>query len=458
MKIALIYYFVKGPFHLHCHVPISLLYLGTPLAEKGHEVAIFDNRVYSSEKEFFQKLVEHNPDLIGISLFADTYTIVYQLINKIRRFFDAKIILGGPEATVNRVKILEIFSKADYVIAGEAEEALLQLVTCIEEHDEYGLKGINGLSYRDAEKINHNPEAKPIKSIDKIPIPNRDLLEAYSYNSYYHPILKRPTDSVITSRGCTARCRFCFRLTKGYRVRSPENVLEEIEVIQKRGHKGLNIMDDNFTADRDRCLKIIEGILNKGWKFAMTLHSRAGKVDFEMLKLMKKAGVRYINIGIESGSQKILDAMNKKTSVDLNFQTIQLVKKAGIQCHVNFIVGFPGETIETINETLDFLKKAKPTSINSSVLYPLHGTPVYEEAKCDNTLVGEWGVLEDYPWVKLPWFKDISELKQIWKDLSKSYWWNSGGIFRAFKANIAFLGINDYMAVGKGMWYRYIKH
>jgi len=260
---------------------------------------------------------------------------------------------------------------------------------------------------------------------------------------------------MFTSRGCPFSCNFCYRLTKGYRARSPDNVLAEMGEIHARGVLGLIIEDDNFTIDRKRCIAILEGILSRGWKFNLKCRGRVGSVDPELLRLMKRAGVRSLTFGIESGSQQVLDAMNKRVTVEQNFRAVELVKKSGLQCYADMFLGYPGETLETIKETSDFLRRAKPTGINFGYLYPLHATTVYEEAKRNGSLVGDWGLLEDYPWVRLPWFSDISELQAQWRDLSRRYWLSPGTLARGVGANIAHFKPKDYLDVAKALWHRY---
>ncbi|MCK4826370.1 radical SAM protein, partial [bacterium] len=201
---------------------------------------------------------------------------------------------------------------------------------------------------------------------------------------------------------------------------------------------------------------ILEGILEKGWELAIKCRGRVNKVDPELLALMKKAGVRSVTFGIESGSQKVLDAMNKQTTVEQNYEAIRMVRAAGLQCYADLFLGFPGETPDTIKETSDFLMKAKPTGINMGCLFPLHGTKVYEEAKGNGTLIGDWGLLEKYPRVRLSWFDDIEELQQEWHRVARRFWLNPWVIARGIKANVLYFGPKDYGDVFKWIWRRYL--
>ena len=128
-----------------------------------------------------------------------------------------------------------------------------------------------------------------------------------------------------------------------------------------------------------------------------------------------------------------------------------MAREAGLECHADLFLGFPGETPETIKETTDFLMKAKPSGINLTHLYPLHGTQVYEEAKRNRTLVGDWGVLEDYPWVRLPWFEDIGELRRERYKVARAFWRNPAVVARALKASVFHFGLRDYWTVSKAI-------
>ena len=458
LRVALVLN-IPNPTSYGNHVPISLLYLGAQLEQEGHTAIVLDRRTFAAEKAYLEALKNVKADLIGICLYATSYARVYKLINQIRRFCPSvKVVLGGPEVSANRQEVMELFrNKTDYLLSGEAEHTLAQLANCLAEENEVGLESIEGLSFcRDGE-ICHNPVPIPIKDIDSIPFPKRDLISPAIWKKwYYRAGLGRPTDVVLTSRGCPFSCRFCYRLTPGYRARSPENVLAEIGEIHARGAKGLIIVDDNFTFERNRCVAILEGILKNAWRLAIKCRGRVDRIDPELLKLMKRAGVRSMTFGIESGSQKILDAMNKKTTVEQNYEAIRMVLDAGLQCYADLFLGFPGETRETIRETSDFLMKAKPTGINMGCLYPLHGTKVYEEAKGNGTLIGDWGLLEEYPRVRLSWFDDIEELQQEWHRVARRFWLNPWVIARGIKANVLYFGPKDYEDVFKWIWHRYL--
>ncbi len=434
------------------HVPISLLYLGTQLKRSGHAAVVLDRRNFAHESHFLGALRAVEADVIGFPLYADCYALTYELINKVRRFAPSvKIVLGGPEVSADPEGVARTFaSKADFLLSGEADATLTQLVDALATGDVGALESVEGLTYWVDGRLRQKPHATPVNDVDGIPFPDRDLIGEKEWKHHYYRIgLKRPGDVILTSRGCPFSCRFCYRLAPGYRARSPENVLDEMAYIYGRGTRGLSIIDDNFLSSRKRCVAILEGMLGRGWKFTIKCRGRVHSVDPELLALMKRAGVRTVTYGVESGSQQVLDAMGKKTTVDENERAIRITREAGLQCYVDLFLGYPGETRETIRETSRFLARTRPTGINMGVLFPLHGTHIYERAKRDGTLVGDWGLLEDYPWVKLPWIDDVADLWAEHRRVSRRFWLNPRVLAGAFSAAVRGFSPRDYWSALK---------
>ena len=203
-----------------------------------------------------------------------------------------------------------------------------------------------------------------------------------------------------------------FKTERGYRPRSAENVLQELEYLASLGHSNIDIEDDLFTANKKRCIAICQGIREAGFKFSLKVRSRVDTIDEEMLNEMKKAGVETVVYGFESGSDRILKAMNKKTTVQRNRDVVRMTKKAGLKCHADILLGFPGEDEESIVETENFLVESRPTSMLMAVMMPWPETQVYKAGKVDGTLVGDWTIDGPPPYIKLPWMEDYQTL---WK-------------------------------------------
>jgi len=399
--------------------------LAASLRQAGKEVMVIDaDQGNYSFTEMRQRLIAYSPDLIGIPLFSTTLGPAYQLVELLTAGSARwEIVLGGAHATAQPQKVLEVFKNCRYILRGEAEKSIVDLVNALETQGDLG--NVRGLSYRQDDKIFHNPDAVLEQNIDSIPFPARDFLEAaYQKNTYWRIGHRGAADVMITSRGCPFDCHFCFKITKKFRARSPESVLEEIMLIRSRGVKTIHLMDDLFVAPRSRCLRILELIKEQKLNMEFKVRSRADLIDEELLLAMKGAGVKSVVYGIESGSQQILDLMNKRTGVEVNYKAITLTKKIGLQCYVDMIIGYPGETLETIKETEKLLLTTKPTGVNLSIICPFPNTRVYEQAKEQGMMISDWGIDQPTPWIKLPWMENYDTLHECRKKLLKRYQYN----------------------------------
>lgn len=433
MKIALVYPYIKTNF-MGCNPPLSLLYLAGSLLQAKREVIVIDrDEDNQSIQNIMQKLDAFLPDVVGFPLFTNALPGAYEFFTSLLKHNrNWKILLGGPHATARPEEILDVFPGSDYVLRGESEKSIIQLVDCIEKGK--GFESVEGLSYRHEGKIIHNPDSTPEKNLDSIRFPARELLEsAYTKNTYWRIGHKGTTDILITSRGCPFNCFFCFKLSRIVQYRSPENILEELLLLKERGIKNVHIMDDLFVAPKSRCIKVLDLIIKNKLKMEFKVRSRVDLITDALLKKMKQAGVKAVVYGFESGSQKMLDLMNKGTSVEKNYAAVKKTKKAGLQCYADMFIGFPGETPQTIDETERFILKTKPTGLNIAIMYPLPKTEVYTLAKKKNMLINDWTVTGGKAWVKLPWIETINTLREYRKRILKKYLHNPVVMWNAFR-------------------------
>ena len=421
MKTVLLYPYPKRLF-TGCNPPISLLYLGAALENVGQEVTILDVDEWSdSEPDFVQRTKAESPDLVGIPLFSSTLSEAYSLINRIRSEIPScTILVGGPHSTVRWEEVLNEFNACDFVLRGESEGSIVDLVQTLEQGK--SVRNVQGLSYRQNKSLKHNPDAIWASDLDTIALPARHLLKAaYEKKTYWRIGHRGTTDVMITSRGCPYNCNFCFRISKKYRTRSPENILAELAMIRDMGTRSVHVMDDLFVWNKPRFLRIVQMIKKQKLDLELKVRARVNFIDDEMLSAMKEAGVRGVVFGVESGSQEMLDRMNKRTTVEMNENAIRMTKKAGLQCYVDLFLGYPGETPETIKQTEHLLLKARPTAANIAVMYPLPGTHVYEEAKRAGTLMDDWSIDGALAWIKLDWFDHISEIHAYRKRMLRKF-------------------------------------
>ncbi len=418
MKVVLINPRSKNPDELQqkCFAPLNLMYLASSLIENNHQAEIIDANAFGLTDEMVvHKITETKPDLIGISLLSEIFHRTCRLIRQIKQAYPgAVIVLGGPHANAIPETILKELDSADMVLTGESENSILLLCQALENQTDFD--NIPGLFFREAERIKINAPGEPIQNLDNLTQPARLLLaDAYKENKYYMILVKqRPVETLLTSRGCPFHCNFCSNIAGKYRARSPENVMEEIVDRYSAGIRNFDIADANFTFDLDRAIAILDLIIEEKLNISFRFKSRTNSINEELVTKAKQAGAYLISLGMESGSQEILKRMNKKTKIEKNILACKTVMNAGIQLNTGWIIGYPGETPETVRKTTDLILSVKPTTANIGRLVPYPGTTVYEEAKADNTLMSDWSVDgNSIPWIKLPWITSCADLDKI---------------------------------------------
>jgi len=402
-----------------CYPPLNLMYLAAALMARGHEARIVDaNAVNMPDEQIAAEAAACGAQLIGMPLFSTISAHVFKATSLIRqRCPSAKLVLGGPEASALPERTLQSFSHVDFILRGEAEESICNLCDALEKGA--ALAAVNGLTYRENGRVTHSPDVTLGKDLDQIRRPARDLAEEhYRAKRYYSILVKaRPVDTVLTSRGCPFHCGFCYNQAHTYRWRSPEDVVDEIRSIVQRGIRDIEVVDDSFTVRRERAMAIFDLLIRERLNVSFRIKSRVNAVDKEFLRKARRAGVYLISYGVESGVQDILDRMNKRTKVAENAEAIRLAKEASMMCHASFVLGYPGETPDTISQTIDFVRATRPSTVNFVALVPFPQTEVYHYAKDKGMLVGDWDAQSTYvPWVRLAWMKsrgDLDRLAQI---------------------------------------------
>jgi radical SAM superfamily enzyme YgiQ (UPF0313 family) len=411
--------------------PLSLMYLSSYLKSLNKDVLLMDRVDIKSAFSFahpdsrqVQKMVEdiqdYHPDLIGMTLFSRELKEMQLVCKFLKKEFPfATIVLGGPHPTAMPRETLEQIQDCDFVVRGESELVLNELIDCLLKKGE--LNTVKGIGYRWEEnrEIYVTPEALIIENLDVLPFPDREsVIDFYRRGIYSSLLFGSPIDNIMTSRGCVYNCDFCSKVCVKYRSRSPQDVIKEIDwVVRNIQPETIQIMDDSFTLQRDRCVKILDLMDEKKYKCKFRVRSRVDAVDDALLKKMKKSGVDTVVYGFESGSQKMLDKFNKRTKVEQNIRACALTIKNRLNCFGDFMLFYPGETTNTLKETQDFIQKAKPTLVWLHLLTPLPKTKVYEDAKKNGTLNGSWDRLDFQPWVKVEGFDSLKTMEQVTKKM-----------------------------------------
>jgi anaerobic magnesium-protoporphyrin IX monomethyl ester cyclase len=349
-------------------VPIGVYYIGALLREHGFHVEILNWYNINKTPGLIKKnLLKHHPDVIGFSILHANRCGGIDIARQAKKLNPrVKIVFGGIGATFLWSELLASHRFIDFIVTGEGEYSFLRLVRQLQQRveDDAGLKAIPGLAYREKGRNVLNDEAEAITDIDRLPNPAR-------YFTYQH---------VISSRGCPYNCTFCGSprfWKRRVRFHSPAYFVEQLELLSDRGVSSFYVSDDTFTLKKERVIDICRLILDKGLPITWMAISRVNCIDAEILYWMRKAGCIQISFGVESGSRRIRDFLNKKIETADIVRAFALTRSYGILPRAYFIYGSPGETWETIQESVDLMHMIKPLDMASYILDIYPGTALY---------------------------------------------------------------------------------
>jgi radical SAM superfamily enzyme YgiQ (UPF0313 family) len=373
MKVLLIYpYFLeRRPYGDETvHPPIGIYYVGALLKENGYDTEILNWHDTGDLPDRMEAVLrEKQPDVIGFSIFNGNRWGGIEIARIAKRMNPGvRIVFGGIGATFLWEHFLTHFQEIDFVVLGEGEYAFLNLVRFLASGEETGIDGLRGIAFR--------KKGKPVKTEDPEPIPDLDQLpDPARYFTFQH---------VALTRGCAWRCTFCGspRFWGGkVRAHSPKYFADQVERLHGRGVRFFYFSDDTFTADQGRVIDVCRGIIDRGLDISWFAISRVEHAGEEMLSWMRRAGCIQISYGVESGSEKILAALNKKIRPGRVRQAFAATVRYGILARAYFIYGSPGETGETIRTTMDLIRAIKPLSAIFYILDIFPGTGLYDRLK-----------------------------------------------------------------------------
>jgi len=367
--------------------PLGLLYLAGSLLKENIDVEIIDGCL-NGWKKIKQKIGTYKPDIIGITCLTPgrkKALKVAEIAKKINK--NILVIMGGVHPTIMYRQLLENYPFVDICALGEGEQTLLEIVKGKD------LLEINGIAFKKGKEILLTSPRKYVENLDEIPFPAWHLIDLQKYSARGKEVFngvnlsQEPRISVIFSRGCVGRCSFCstWWIWRGWRHRSAKNMVDELEMLNGKFRiSHFCFSDDTLTVDRQATLDLCDEIINRGLKIAFHITTRVDCVDEEMLNKLRKAGCYNVAYGIETASSRLLEEMGKRIDVETSKRAINLTKKSGIEVTVLLIAGNVGENIETVNQTIDFLKEVQVQSDEiGSVggLWILPGTKLYFECK-----------------------------------------------------------------------------
>lgn len=425
--------------------PLSLLYIATFLNKNGHQAEVIDCEAEGISIEELERIIKlKQPDAVGVAMLTAMYTQslnICKLVKKINP--DINVLVGGSHPTLRPKETVANNDCVDIAAIGEAEVTFLDILAALE--NKKLLSDVKGIVFRENGLIVQTEDRPKIQDLDFFPIPDRSLINMQLYRpsvSYYRQL---PAYTMMTTRGCPYRCTFCATAKTGYRMYSIPRVIEEMTLlVEQYGAKEILIRDDTFTLNRQRTLDLCGAIINAGLNKMVSWDciTRADRVDLELLKKMKEAGCWGMHFGVEGGNQKLIDSIQKDTTMDIIKQAFIDCKIAGIETRGYFMIGLPGSSKSDDEATIKFAKDANPDWAQFTLCTPYPGTQLYDQVNQEDSKNGmnwdnyqTWSGFSDHELVWTPEGRDSEELKELQRRALKEFYFRPGVIAKkAFRA------------------------
>lgn len=447
----------KADVFIGAFEPMGLLYIAAMLEKYGHEVKVLDAFLENYDLEQISKFIsEFKPQIVGITCLTSTGSLTYYIGKMIKKKYpEIKVVLGNLHASIFSTAFLKN-RIADVVVHGEGEYTMLDLVEAFEKKK--SLAKVLGISWWDGKKVVDNPLRDPVKNLDDIPFPARHLVpqEKYSANNISNFIYINKTNKLmkqmISSRGCVFQCKFCVvHDQRHYRAHSPKRTVDEIELLVKKYNAGyIFFMDPLFIANKNRIIEICKEIRRRKLDFKWGCECHVKLVDPELLRHMGKAGCYEVHFGIESGVQRLLDNVNKGTTIAQIEKAVKLTKKTKIKVSGLFMLGLPGETYEDSLVTIDFACSLPLDFAQFSITVPYPGSQLFADLAREGKIetgVRPDGTIEPFVWERfsayssftgnkpifLPEGMSVSQLKSVQKLALRKFYLRPGQIIRQIR-------------------------
>lgn len=443
--------------------PLGLAYLAAAIREKRSDyIEILDAVALNyTSLDLENHLKKKEWDVVGVMMLTPMYPRTIETVKIIKKICPkTKILVGGPHPTIFPKETLENNKEIDIAVVGEGERTIVELLDSIEKKK--SLEKIKGICYREKNKVKVNTPRDFVMNIDELPIPARDLLNLKLYRpapTYYRRL---PSYVMLTSRGCPFRCVYCSKISgRIYRHHSVERVIKEMRIlIEKYGAKEIIFRDDTFTINKKHVKELCEEIIRQGLhkKIKWTCMTRVNLVDYELLKLMKKAGCWSMHYGLESGVQRLLDLIQKDITLVEIKKAIKWTRKVGIDIKGFFMLGLPSETMEESLQTINFAKNCGADWIQVTITVPYPGTKLYELAQKDGTLKSlkwenyqTWAGWSDKELVYVPKGRDAEEIKRLQKRAMREFYFRLGFVLRQIFNGSLFYNFGMYVNGGMAL-------
>ncbi len=396
--------------------PLGLGYIASSLLQDGHEVKIKDLTLYKSseiEQSLKKKVERFSPDIVGITCNSNERFYAFDIATWVKAVNEEiRVVMGGSHVTILAEETLRNTSCCDIIVHGEGELTMKELCNRIENGE--SIRNIKGISYRNKNGHVHTTPARPFNTdLDALPLPARHLMEVDKYNfSLLLPGHSQKVTTMISSRGCPFGCNFCSAtILAGNRIRfrSPEKCVDEVEEIFS-DHPfldGIAFMDDHFLTNKKRATNICEEIKKRNLDFDWYCWGRVDSISRELVQVLKSAGCKVISMGVESGSPKVLKAMNKRANPKQAIDAIKTIKREGLTARGSFIYNYPGEGLIDIFKTYLLLMKSGLTPHEITVAtYPI----AYPATNLFEKLKKQKYIPENFDWenrFNIPNYKDV---------------------------------------------------
>jgi anaerobic magnesium-protoporphyrin IX monomethyl ester cyclase len=358
--------------------PLGLSFLAGALLEAGIETRALDFTVFPYRRELLEKtLKDFQPHFVGATAVTMTYDSAARILREVKAIDPGILtVMGGPHVTFLAPETMEALPELDLIVLGEGERTVVELVREAEKGRDWGR--IKGVVYRQGMEIkNTDPREEPI-ALDSLPMPARHLFPLGRYRALGMAL------TMTTTRGCPHKCIFCVgRKMVGARVRyrNPVKVVDELEYLSSLHFSQINIADDLFTASKKHCLAVCREIKKRNLKTKWTSFSRVDTISLEVLTAMKEAGCTTVSFGVETGNPEILKTIRKGITLEKVVEALRLCREAGMETLFSFILGLPGETPETLRQTVAFSDRLTELggSCGYHLLAPFPGTEVRDK-------------------------------------------------------------------------------
>ncbi len=379
--------------------PLGLLYISAWLEKHGYDNEVYDT-TFSDVKSQRDYLLQNPPEVLAIYTNLMTKIQIVNLVNFIKtnkKFSDTLVVIGGPDVTYNLQNYLG--TGADVLVIGEGEQTMLDLVKAREQGFMKQFGHIDGVAFLDEQgdvvKTNKRSHLRPVS---QLPLPNRKKIDLHKYLETWKKHHGRSAVSVSTQRGCPYTCRWCSTAVYGqsYRRRPVESVVAELIELKKTYNPDqIWFVDDVFTVSHKWLMAFRDELRKNNIQIPFECISRADRMNEEVIKILKESGCFRVWIGAESGSQRILDAMDRRVKTEQVSDMIQATQQAGMEAGTFIMLGYPGETMEDIKETLNHLQRSNPTHFTITTAYPIKGTSLFTEIERDITERPDWNQSTD---------------------------------------------------------------